>query len=229
MKILIVEDDPAISSAVREGLDEAGYTTYVTRDGARALALALHGPFSLILLDLMLPGMDGLTVCRRIREARVNTPILMLTARDAVPDRVAGLECGADDYLCKPFDFEELLARVRALLRRDNAIKQSLVQVDDLVIDTAAKTVERGRARIPLTAREYTLLEALAKHAGQVLSREAIMERIWLNDHSTSNTVDVYIRSLRRKIDVGHPRKLIHTVYGLGYVLRSGSDDEVAQ
>lgn len=224
MKILIVEDEPEISSAIREGLDESGYFTLVSRDGERALKLAMNGGFSLILLDLMLPGMDGLTVCRKLREARINTPILMMTARDAVPERVTGLEAGADDYLCKPFEFDELLARVRALLRRDNAVKQARIQVDDLVVDTAAKTACRGGKEITLTGREYTLLEALATHAGQILSRDAILERVWLDDQSMSNIVDVYIRNLRKKIDQDHPRKLIHTVYGLGYVLRTDTD-----
>jgi len=221
MKILIVEDDPEISAFVREGLDEAGYFTTVCRDGERALRLASNGSFSLVLLDIMLPSMDGLTVCRKLREASVNTPVLMLTARDAVPERVGGLEAGADDYLVKPFDFDELLARVRALLRREHTRKQSQVQVDDLVVDTASRTVHRAGKEIPLTGREYALLEALATHAGQILSRQAIMERVWLDDQSVSNTVDVFIKNLRKKIDDGAVKKLIHTVYGMGYVLRT--------
>jgi two-component system copper resistance phosphate regulon response regulator CusR len=220
MKILIIEDDPDISSAVREGLDEAGYYTVVCRDGERGLRLASQGQFSLILLDLMLPSMDGITICKKLREQRVNTPILMLTARDAIPERVTGLEAGADDYLCKPFDFEELLARVRAMLRREKTVKAGVVQVDDLIVDTAGRTVSRGGKEIPLTSREYTLLEALATHEGQVLTRDAILERVWLEEDSVSNLVDVYIRSLRKKIDQDHERKLIHTVYGMGYVMR---------
>ncbi len=221
MKILIVEDDPGISSAIREGLDEAGYFTMVCRDGERALKLAQHTNFSLILLDLMLPSMDGLSVCRNLRKARVNTPILMLTAKDTVPDRVVGLEAGADDYLCKPFEYEELLARVRALLRRENTLKQSKIQIDDLEVDTAARRVHRNGKEIILTGREYSLLESLAAHAGQILSREVILERVWLDEQSVSNIVDVYIRNLRKKIDDGFDRKLIHTVYGMGYVLRT--------
>jgi DNA-binding response OmpR family regulator len=221
MKILIVEDDPEISAFVREGLDEAGYFTTVCRDGERAQRLAMGGSFAVILLDIMLPSMDGLTLCRKLRESGVNTPVLMLTARDAVPERVAGLEAGADDYLVKPFDFDELLARVRALLRREHTRKQSQVQVDDLVVDTTSRIVHRGGREIPLTGREYALLEALATHAGQILSRQAIMERVWLDDQSVSNTVDVFIKNLRRKIDEGSARKLIHTVYGMGYVLRT--------
>lgn len=221
MKLLIVEDDPEISAFVREGLDEAGYFTTVCRDGERALRLASNGSFSLILLDLMLPSMDGVTVCRKLRAGGVNTPVLMLTARDAVPDRVAGLESGADDYLVKPFEFEELLARVRALLRREHTRKQARVQIDDLVVDTNSRTVTRGGREISLTGREYSLLEALATHAGQILSRQSIMERVWLDDQSVSNTVDVFIKNLRRKIDDGAEKKLIHTVYGMGYVLRT--------
>lgn len=228
MKILIIEDDPEISAFVREGLDEAGYFTSVCRDGERGLRLALSGSFSLILLDLMLPSMDGLTVCRKLREVGVNAPVLMLTARDTIPERVTGLEAGADDYLVKPFDFDELLARVRALLRREHTRKQSLVQVDDLVVDTASRTVQRGGRDIPLTGREYALLEALATHAGQILSRTAILERVWLDDQSTSNTVDVFIKNLRRKIDGTSERKLIHTVYGMGYVLKTEEAEAAA-
>lgn len=226
MKILIIEDDPEISSAIREGLDEAGYLTIVCRDGERALKLALSTTYSLILLDLMLPGLDGITICRKLREARVNTPILMLTARDTVNDRVLGLETGADDYLGKPFDYEELLARVRALLRRENSVKQARIQVDDLVIDTSAKLISRAGKDIVLTGREYSLLEALATHTGQILSREAILERVWLDDRSVSNVVDVYIRSLRKKVDDGYGKKLIHTVYGMGYVLKAECEEE---
>lgn len=224
MKILVVEDDPEISAFVREGLDEAGYFTSVCRDGERALRLAGQGTFSLILLDIMLPSMDGITVCRKLRGMNVNTPILMLTAKDAVPERVQGLEAGADDYLVKPFDFDELLARVRALLRREHTKKQSLVQVDDLEVDTSSKVVKRGGKEIPLTSREYTLLEALATHTGQIMSRQAIMERVWMDDQSVSNTVDVFIKNLRKKVDDGFEKKLIHTVYGMGYVLRTEAE-----
>ena len=226
MKILIVEDDVEISSAVREGLDDAGYYTLVCRDGERALRLIKSGDYSLILLDLMLPSMDGLTICRHVREARINTPILMLTARDDVADRVQGLESGADDYLGKPFEFDELLARVRALIRRDKTIKSAQLRIDDLVVDTQAKTVYRDGKQIHLTDREYTLLEALASRTGQILTREAILERVWLNEDAVSNVVDVYVRALRKKIDAGHGKKLIHSVYGMGYILRT--DEEPA-
>ena len=224
MKILIVEDDPEISAFVREGLDEAGYLTIVSSDGARALHLATVSSFALIVLDLMLPSMDGIEICSRLREAGNTTPILMLTARDAVSDRVGGLETGADDYLCKPFDFDELLARVRALLRRDHTRKQAKIQIDDLIVDTAGREVTRGGRLVSLTGREYALLEALATHAGQILSRDAILDRVFLDDQSTSNTVDVFVKNLRRKIDDGAAHKLIHTAYGMGYVLRTEDD-----
>ena len=220
MRILIVEDDAEVAMAVREGLDEAGYSTHVVRDGERALKLAESGSFGLIVLDLMLPTVDGLEICRKLRKSRQNVPILMVTARDAVPDRIKGLEAGADDYLVKPFDFDELLARVRALIRRENVLKASMIEVDDLVVNTQARTASRAGVEIPLTAREYTLLEALASHSGQILSREAIQERVWRDDVSVSNTVDVCVKNLRKKVDGLSDRKLIHTVYGLGYVLR---------
>jgi DNA-binding response OmpR family regulator len=221
MKILIVEDDPGMSAAVREGLDEAGYTTQVVRDGARALKVAETGSYSVIILDLMLPAMDGLEICRRLRHARKNVPILMVTARDAVPERIAGLEAGADDYLVKPFEFNELLARVRALLRREHSIKQSRIEVDDLVVDTQNRTVTRGAREILLTAREYKLLEAFATHVGRTLTRESIQERVWVDEVSVSNTVHVCVKNLRKKIDDIAERKLIHTVHRVGYVMRT--------
>jgi two-component system, OmpR family, copper resistance phosphate regulon response regulator CusR len=221
MKILIVEDDPEISALVREGLDEAGYTTMVSRDGERGLKLALGDSFSLVILDVMLPSMNGFDICRELRLRSHNVPVLMLTAKDAVPDRVGGLEAGADDYLVKPFDFNELLARVRALLRREHTIKQAVIQVDDLIVDTSSKVVKRNNKEIALTGREYKLLEALVTHTGQILSRQAIQERVWLDEQSVSNTVDVFIKNLRKKIDDGAETKLIHTVHGLGYTLRT--------
>jgi DNA-binding response OmpR family regulator len=220
MKILIVEDDAEIAMAVREGLDDAGYTTHLVRDGERALKMAEMTAYSLIVLDLMLPSMDGMEICRRLRRSRHNLPILMVTARDTIPERIAGLEAGADDYLVKPFSFDELLARIRALLRRENVVKSGRIEIADLVVDTQARTATRAGREIPLTGREYTLLEALAGHQGQILSRDAIQERVWSDDISVSNTVDVCIKNLRKKIDDGFEDKLIHTVYGLGYVLR---------
>ena len=220
MKILIVEDDSEIAMAVREGLDDAGYTTHIVRDGERALKMVGKGAYSLIVLDFMLPSINGMEICRQLRKLRCNIPILMVTARDTIPDRIAGLEACADDYLGKPFSFDELLARVRALLRRENVVKSARIEIADLVVDTRARTASRAGYVIPLTGREYSLLEALAGHQGQILSREAIQERVWSDEVSVSNTVDVCIKNLRRKIDEGSDDKLIHTVYGLGYVLR---------
>jgi len=195
-------------------------------DGRAALEEALDAPFALIILDLMLPGEDGWSVCRRLRARRDTTPILMLTARDAIDDRVRGLEMGADDYLSKPFAFPELLARVRALLRRDAVHKSGTIRVADLEIDTAAHRVTRAGREVGLTPREYALLEALAAREGSVLTREVIQERVWADDESYSNTVDVHVGTLRKKVDAGHAVKLIHTVRGLGYTLRAPRDGD---
>ena len=220
MKLLIVEDDPGISAAIREGLEDAGYFAEVCRDGERALRLATLTSFSAIILDVMLPGLDGINVCKGLRERRNNVPVLMLTACDTLNDRIVGLEQGADDYLCKPFEFDELLARVRALIRRDKTIKQGRFHIQDLEIDTLNRRVWRGGEEVSLTQREYTLLEALAMHEGQVLSRDAILDRVWLSEDVFSNTVDVYVKNLRKKVDHDNDQRLIHSVYGVGYVLR---------
>jgi DNA-binding response OmpR family regulator len=221
VKVLIVEDDAEIAAGLRVGLEDAGFVIEVIRDGERAFRRGKSGEYALIVLDVMLPSMDGMTVCRELRSAGVRTPILMLTAKGDVQDRVQGLDAGADDYLPKPFEFVELLARVRALLRRDKVVKSARIEVGDLVVDTAAKTVERGGRAIPLTAREYTLLEALVQRHGQVLTREMIQHAVWVDEFSTSNTVDVHVRNLRKKVDDPFPTKLIHTVFGLGYTLRT--------
>jgi len=221
MKILVIEDDSLISEVVKSGLEQSHYKVDVAFDGKTGLDMALDHPYAVIVLDLMLPKMDGLTVCRNLREQKRDTPIIMLTARDAVSDRVKGLDSGADDYLPKPFDFRELIARVRALQRRDQIHKTPIIKVADLEIDTAGRTVKRGGKEIILTPREFSLLEALAAHEGQVLSREAIQERVWLDDQSYSNTVDAHIKGLRKKIDADYPDKLIQTVFGVGYTLRA--------
>jgi two-component system copper resistance phosphate regulon response regulator CusR len=220
MKLLIIEDDAEISSALRAGLEDAGHFVEVVRDGERGLRVALAGQFAVIVLDLMLPSLDGITLCKRLRATKNTTPVLMLTARDTVEDRVTGLESGADDYLVKPFSFDEFLARVRALLRRDTINKSARIEIADLVVDTAAKVVARAGRKLDLTAREYSLLEALAQRQGQILSRERILHGIWVDEFSTSNTVDVHVKNLRKKVDEGHELKLIHTVFGTGYVLR---------
>lgn len=220
MRVLVIEDEPAIRAVVAQGLEEARFTVDTAADGSEGLRMAIEEVYSLIVLDLMLPGIDGWRICETLRKRRDTTPILMLTARDAVNDRVRGLEMGADDYLPKPFDFAELLARVRALLRRENIHKGRTIRVADLEIDTALRRVTRGGQEATLTPREYALLEALAANEGQVLTREVILDRVWMNEESYSNTVDVYIGMLRKKIDAGQPVKLIQTVHGLGYTLK---------
>jgi two-component system copper resistance phosphate regulon response regulator CusR len=211
---------------IQRGLQDAGYSVDVAADGLTGRRMAQEHTFHLIVLDLMLPGMSGLRVCEDLRAQRITVPILMLTARDGVDDRVRGLDAGADDYLPKPFAFPELLARVRALLRRDKIHRSRIIRVADLAIDTAQRRVERAGVEIGLSHREYELLEALAARESQVLTREVIQERIWMDESSVSNTVDVYIGMLRKKIDAGHDVKLIHTVRGTGYTLRAPDPEE---
>ena len=226
MRILLVEDETAIANVIRRGLEQAHYRVEVANTGTNGLELARTGNYSLIVLDLMLPGVDGWQICETLRQCGNRTPILMLTARGAVQDRVRGLEMGADDYLPKPFEFTELLARVRALLRRDRIHKTKVIHVADLTIDTAQRRVTRAGEVIALSQREYTLLEALASYEGQILTREAIQERIWMDEETYSNTVDVYIGLLRKKIDADHSLKLIHTVRGVGYTLHRPDTEE---
>ncbi|MCC6728289.1 MAG: response regulator transcription factor [Chthonomonadales bacterium] len=225
MRVLVVEDDAAIARAIRRGLEQAGYDVEVAEDGAAGLRMAGQDRYGVVILDLMLPRMDGWRVCEELRSAGSRVPLLMLTARGAVDDRVRGLELGADDYLPKPFEFPELLARVRALLRRDKVHRTRVIRVGDLRIDTAQRRVTRGGHVIGLSHREYDLLEALAAREGHVLSREVIQERVWMDEESCSNTVDVYIGLLRKKVDAGFPEKLIHTVRGVGYTLRRPDED----
>ncbi len=220
MRILVVDDEVAIADVIKQGLEEAGYRVDVAYDGLNGLKMAQEREYSALVLDIMLPGCDGWTLCQRLREARNVVPVLMLTARDGVKDRVKGLDIGADDYLPKPFDFDELIARVRALLRRDRVHKTKRIRIADLEIDTGLRRVRRGGQTISLTPREYSLLEALASHEGQALTREAIQERVWMDEESYSNTVDAYIKMLRKKLDAGFEPKLIHTVHGVGYTLR---------
>jgi two-component system copper resistance phosphate regulon response regulator CusR len=220
MRILLIEDERPIAAVVKRGLEGARFAVDTAEDGETGLRMALGGDYALIVLDLMLPKRDGWSVCETLRARKVTTPILMLTARDGVEEKVRGLETGADDYLPKPFDFNELLARVRALVRRDKVHKARHIRVADLEIDTAAARVKRSGQEIHLTRREYTLLEALAANEGRVLTRDAILDRVWMDEESYSNTVDVHIGLLRKKIDAGHDVKLIHTVHGVGYSLR---------
>lgn len=229
MKILLIEDDRLIREVITRGLEEDRlYTVETASDGTAGLRMALEADYGLIILDLMLPGLDGWRICEELRARRLQTPILMVTARDAVTDRVRGLDTGADDYLTKPFEFDELLARVRALLRRDKLNKARVLRIAHLEIDTGAHSVTSHGEMVTLTPREYALLEALAMNEGRVMSRDAIQYRIWNNDESTSNTVDVYIGLLRKKIDADSPIKLLHTVHGLGYMLKAPARGEHA-
>jgi DNA-binding response OmpR family regulator len=225
MKILLVEDQLDIVEFVQRGLEEAFFHVTVATNGEEGLSLALERQFSAIILDIMLPRRDGWSICTELRDRRITTPIIMLTARDSVQDRVRGLELGADDYLPKPFDFTELLARLQAAIRRDRVHKGRRIRVADLEIDTRIGSVLRGGVRIDITQREYALLEALAAQEGRVLTREAIQDSVWQDDASFSNTIDVHIKNLRKKIDAEHEVKLIHSVYGQGYILepRSGA------
>lgn len=221
MRILLIEDDAPIREVIKRGLEqERLYHVETAADGRTGLRLALESEFAVIVLDVMLPGLDGWRVCEELRARRIATPILMLTARDAVRDRVHGLELGADDYLTKPFDFAELLARLKALTRRNTRYKAHTLHIGHLTIDTGALEVVVEGERVNLTPREYALLEALAMNEGRVMSRDAIQYRVWNNETCTSNTVDAYIRLLRKKIDADRPVKLIHTVHGQGYMLK---------
>lgn len=226
MRILLVEDDDVIAERIKVGLERAHFDVDIAADGETGLEMARSGPYALLILDLMLPGRDGLQVCEALRLRRNPVPILMLTARGSVEDRIRGLNTGADDYLPKPFDFNELVARVRALLRREQIHKSRVIQIADLEIDPAARQVRRGGQEIALTPREFALLEALARHEGRPLTRDYILERVWGNEESYSNTVSFHVASLRKKIDADYAVKLIHTVHGIGYALRS-PDGEV--
>jgi DNA-binding response OmpR family regulator len=220
MRILVIEDDALVRDVISRGLrEDPRYTVETAADGQTGLRMAVRGDYSVIILDIMLPGIDGWRVCEELRARRINTPVLMLTARDTVHDKVHGLGIGADDYLPKPFDFTELLARVQALIRRDKVYKARVLRVAHLEIDTGTRRVTCHDKEITLTPREYTLLEALARNAGRVLTREIIQDQIWNNIRTTSNTVDAYIRLLRKKIDTDPAVKLIHTAHGLGYTL----------
>ena len=220
MRVLLIEDEADIADAVRLGLEDARYQVDVAADGATGLRMAQEESYTVILLDVMLPGMSGWEVCRQLRARRDLTLILMLTARDAPEDRVRGLDLGADDYLPKPFDFPELLARIRALRRRDKMHRTRLIEIGDLKIDTGPRRVFRGGKEINLTEREYTLLEALVLREGQALTREYILDYVWQDEASTSNTVDVYISQLRKKIDADSSQRLIQTLHGIGYAVR---------
>ncbi len=226
MRVLVVEDEPKIAAFIQQGLQEEHYVVDLAADGEAALDLAAGVEYDLIVLDILLPKRDGLSVCRELRDDGVTTPVLMLTAKDTVDDRVTGLDSGADDYLVKPFAFKELLARLRALARRSPVVQGPVLQILDLTLDTIRHEVLRGGRRIELTPKEYSLLEYLLRHPQQVLSRTMIAERIGSYDFAgESNIVDVYIRNLRRKLDDPYPVKLIQTVRGLGYKVAEGGVD----
>ena len=221
MRILVVEDERKVASFLRQGLQEEGHAVEVAADGAAALDLLLAAPgYDLAILDLMLPRRDGFDVLRTLRQRHIQTPVLILTARDAVPDKVTGLDLGADDYLTKPFAFEELLARVRALLRRRAGPRAPVLALADLTLDPSTRAVTRGGRRITLTAREHALLEYFLRNAGRVLTRPMIAQHVWgLDFDPETNIIDVYVGYVRRKIDAEGERRLLHTVRGAGYML----------
>ncbi|HVM71628.1 MAG TPA: response regulator transcription factor [Anaerolineales bacterium] len=219
-RILIIEDDPAILKVLQRGLAYEGYTVDVATDGRTGLNLAHDHHPDLVILDWMLPGMDGLEVCRRLR-LQGGLPILMLTAKDTIQDRVQGLDAGADDYIVKPFNLDELTARIRALFRRTQVERNQVYQFADLTMDSDSRQVTRGKRLVPLTAKEYELLELFLRHPRQVLTREVIFDRVWGYDFGgESNVLEVYIRYLRQKLEMENEPRLIHTVRSVGYVLR---------
>jgi heavy metal response regulator len=221
MRILIVEDEKSLADIIKKGIEEEGYAVDVAYNGEEGLFMAENEPSDLIILDIMLPVIDGMTILKRIRKAGINTPVLMLTAKDTIMDKVSGLDSGADDYLTKPFSFEELLARVRALLRRNTEVKTSLLMIEDLTIDMATHEVKREGKDILLSAREYALLEYMVLNKNKVLSRTALTEHLYNQDFDLdSNVIDVFVNRIRNKIDRDYDIKLIHTVRGAGYMLR---------
>lgn len=221
MRILLVEDEKKVSSFIKKGLEEEGYAVDSASDGETGLEMGLDGVHDLIILDINLPKRDGLSVLQQLRTKSVSTPVLLLTVRTAIEDRVIGLDTGADDYLTKPFAFEELLARVRALLRRQTEAETPLLEVADLTLDPARRLVLRGGDKIDLTTKEFALLDYLLRNRDRVLTRTMISEHVWDYDFdSMTNVIDVYVNYLRKKIDAGREPKLIHTVRGVGYVLK---------
>jgi len=225
MRVLVVEDEPRVAAFIAKGLREQTYAVDIAADGDQALYEASINQYDIVLLDVLLPVKNGFEVCRELRRKRFVAPILILTARDAVDDRVTGLDCGADDYLCKPFEFKELLARIRALLRRGQQVRPEVLKVADLALNTLDHTVTRGARSISLTAKEYALLEFFVLREGNLLSREEIAEHVWdENFDAFSNVIDVYVGRLRKKIDEGFESPLIHTRRGEGYLLAASRE-----
>jgi heavy metal response regulator len=221
MRILIVEDEKKVASFIKQGFEEEGYAVDWAADGREGMLLALDGVHDLIILDLNLPKMDGLQVLQELRQARVKAPVLLLTVRAMIEDKVLGLDTGADDYLTKPFSFQELLARARALLRRRLETEPTLLRVADLTLDPARRLVRRGAEKIELSTKEFALLDYFMRNPGRVLTRTMIAEHVWDYDFDTAtNIIDVYVNFLRKKIDTDREPKLIHTVRGVGYVMQ---------
>ncbi len=220
MRLLIVEDEQKVARFVKQGMEEEGYAVDVASDGETGLFMALQDVYDLIILDIQLPKKDGLQVIHERRQTGRQTPILLLTVRAAIEDKVLGLDAGADDYLTKPFAFQELVARIRALLRRGMEATPPVLQLADLTLDSARRLVMRGDQKLELTAREFTLLDYFMRNPGRVLTRTMIAVHVWdYNFDAGTNVIDVYVNYLRKKIDAGHERKLLHTVRGAGYVL----------
>jgi heavy metal response regulator len=221
MRLLVVEDEKKVASFIKKGLEEEGYAVDLAADGETGLMMGLDGVHNLIILDVNLPRMDGLSVLKELRKKKVTTPVLLLTVKATIEDKVLGLDSGADDYLTKPFAFQELLARVRALLRRRAEADSPLLQVADLALDPATRFVSRGDEKIELTAKEFALLAYFMRNPGRVLTRTMIAEHVWDYDFDPmTNVIDVYVNYLRKKIDAGREAKLIHTVRGVGYVMK---------
>jgi heavy metal response regulator len=222
MRILVVEDEKKVASFIKKGLEEEGYAVDIAADGEDGLDMALTRVHDLIILDIRLPRMDGLHVLQALRQGGVTAPVLLLTVRATIEDKVLGLDAGADDYLTKPFAFQELVARVRALLRRRTEAEPTVLRIGDLTLDPARRTVARGGEKIDLTPREFALLDYFMRNPGRVLTRTMITEHVWDYSFDTStNVIDVYVNYLRRKIDAGREPKLLHTVRGVGYMLKA--------
>lgn len=221
MRILVIEDEKKIASFIKRGLKESGYAVDIATNGTDGLFQAENIPYDLIVMDIMLPGKDGIYICRTLRQKHLTVPILMLTARDDIEDKVSGLDSGADDYLTKPFIFAEFLARVRALLRRNEGVKETQLKLADLCMNQITHQVTRAGKEITLSATEYSLLEYLMVNANQVVTRTMISEHVWNDDFdSFSNVINVYITYLRKKIDAGFDKKLIHSIRGTGYIMK---------